>query len=415
MIDQPRKGSLLVIFLTVFVDLLGFGIVLPLLPIYADQFVADDSGLMIGLLMASFSAMQFVFAPVWGRISDHVGRRPVLMIGLAGSVVFYALFGIATTMQSLSLLFVSRIGAGIAGATISTAQAYIADTTTVENRTKGMALIGMAFGMGFTFGPLFGFLAVPTGHGDPGPWPGYAAAILSAGALLLAVFKLPESKRADSKSAAHRLFDVRGLRAAVMAPSIGMLLVAVFFCVFSFANFETTLSMLIKGSAEAADQKFQFTWREVCLTYAYIGFTLALVQGAIVRRMSGRVREGTMCAAGAVIEIAGFALVVLAIGRSSPALLMVSLALVVTGFSFMQPNLNALLSRRTDPAKQGVVLGIGQSVSSLARILGSALGIPLLKYHLELPYFGAAGLMALGLILVLVAARTGKDYTTVSV
>src|SRR5262245_23209507 len=127
-----RRGSLLVIFLTVFIDLLGFGMVLPLLPIYAKQFTADKSGLLIGLLMASFSAMQFLFAPMWGRLSDRVGRRPVLMIGLAGSVAFYALFGFMTVWKSLIGLFVSRIGAGIAGATIPTTQAYIADTTTLE-------------------------------------------------------------------------------------------------------------------------------------------------------------------------------------------------------------------------------------------------------------------------------------------
>src|SRR5690606_13404102 len=127
----------------------------------------------IGLLMASFSAMQFLFAPLWGRLSDRIGRRPVLLIGLAGSVVFYTLFGIATVMKNLALLFVARIGAGVAGATIPTAQAYIADTTSLETRAKGMALIGAAFGLGFTFGPLFGYLAVPSGQGDPGPGPGY--------------------------------------------------------------------------------------------------------------------------------------------------------------------------------------------------------------------------------------------------
>ncbi len=161
MSESPRSGSLLVIFLTVFVDLLGFGMVIPLLPIYAEQFTLDESGLQLGLLMASFSAMQFLFAPMWGRLSDRIGRRPVLMIGLAGSVLFYALFGFATVLGSIRLLFVARIGAGIAGATISTAQAYIADTTSLQNRAKGMALIGAAFGLGFTFGPLFAYVALP--------------------------------------------------------------------------------------------------------------------------------------------------------------------------------------------------------------------------------------------------------------
>ncbi|MEE2706014.1 MAG: MFS transporter, partial [Planctomycetota bacterium] len=156
--QTTSKSSLLVIFLTVFIDLLGFGIVLPLLPIYADDFATEKSignaGWLIGGLMAIFSVMQFFFAPIWGRLSDRIGRRPVLMIGLSGSVVFYTLFGVATVMKDMTLLFVSRIGAGIAGATIPTAQAYIADSTSLKDRPKGMALIGMAFGLGFTFGPL---------------------------------------------------------------------------------------------------------------------------------------------------------------------------------------------------------------------------------------------------------------------
>ena len=197
----PHRGSLLVIFLTVFIDLLGFGIVLPLLPIYGEQFASQhgftsaQTGWLIGLLMASFSAMQFFFLPMWGRLSDLFGRRPILLIGLLGSTVFYTIFGLATVWRSLVWLFVARIGAGIAGATISTAQAYIADTTTAENRTKGMALIGAAFALGFTLGPVIGAASLLVGTtGDVTPWPGYFAAGLSGMAFLLALWLLPESK-----------------------------------------------------------------------------------------------------------------------------------------------------------------------------------------------------------------------------
>ena len=205
-----RPGSLLVIFLTVFIDLLGFGIVLPLLPLYADQFGTDTSGFVIGMLMAIFSIMQFIFAPLWGALSDRIGRRPVIIVGLLGSVVFYTLFGIATIYKSLPGLFITRIGAGIAGATVSTAQAYIADTTDNKNRARGMALIGMAFGLGFTLGPLFAWFAVAFSEDQqtPGAGPGFVAAGLSAVALLMAIFVLPESKTADSSPKAKKWYDL---------------------------------------------------------------------------------------------------------------------------------------------------------------------------------------------------------------
>lgn len=407
--DEPHKGSLLVIFLTVFIDLLGFAIVLPLLPIYADQFAVDEAGWQLGLLMASFSAMQFLFAPLWGRLSDRIGRRPVLLIGLGGSGLFYALFGIAAIFESLALLFVSRIGAGIAGATISTAQAYIADTTSLEKRQKGMALIGMAFGLGFTLGPLLGFLAVVGERDVPLPWPGFAAAALSAAAFLLAAFKLPESLKEDSEKASRKILNFDAFRLALSTRSVALVLLAVFVCVFSFANFETTLALLIKGSGDD-ESVFGFSLWQVCLTFAYIGLTLAIIQGGIVRRIGGSVNEGVLAASGAGIEVAGFGLMVLAIQNSSAQLLMISLAVVVTGFSFMQPSLNSLLSRRSDPAKQGTILGVGQSVNSLARIIGSAIGIPLLRVRLEVPYYVAAGLMLLGMALVVIASRSGRDY-----
>jgi len=407
---SPYPGSLLVIFLTVFIDLLGFGMVIPLLPIYADQFTLDETGWVLGALMASFSLMQFFCAPLWGRLSDRIGRRPVLMIGLAASVAFYALFGVATVWASLPLLFFARIGAGIAGATIPTAQAYIADTTTLENRSKGMALIGMAFGLGFTFGPLLGFLAVPDEDARPGPWPGYVAAVLSAIALGMAAFLLPESKHAGSETAGKRVLDVEGFRVALAVPSVGLILAAMFVCIFSFANFETTLSLLIKGSEKVPDSPFALSWRAVCLTYAFIGFMLALIQGGVVRRLAGKRNEGLLAAIGALIEVVGFGLMIVAISRESLGLLFAALAVVVAGFSFMQPNLNSLLSRRSDPARQGAILGVGQSVSSLARIFGSALGIPLLRMQLSVPYGVAALLMGLGLLLVLVASSRGRDY-----
>lgn len=408
-IKPARPGSLLVIFLTVFIDLLGFGMVLPLLPIYADDFATDPSGLMLGLLMASFSIMQFIFAPIWGGISDRVGRRPVLMIGLASSVVFYAIFGVATVYRSLFWIFVSRIGAGIAGATIPTAQAYIADTTTPERRARGMALIGVAFGIGFTFGPLLGFLAVPSGTGNPGPWPGYIASILSAIALGLAFFLLPESLRPNSSSAARKWIDFRAIHNASKSSVILVILAAIFICVFSFANFETTLSMLIKGSKDIENSPFEFGWKEVCLTFAFIGFTLMIIQGGIVRPLSLRIPERPLAIAGGLLEIVGFALVAVAVQQASTPLLYGALVVIVTGFSCLQPTLNSLLSRAAKEDEQGTIMGLGQSVNALARIFGSALGIPLLKIQLTAPYLVGAGLMFIGTLFLYLKAKPAKD------
>lgn len=416
--EEPRTtrpGSLLVVFLTVFIDLLGFGIVLPLLPIYADQFGKDPSGWVIGLLMASFSIMQFLFAPLWGSLSDRIGRRPVIMIGLSGSVIFYTLFGVATLYQSLLGLFITRIGAGIAGATVSTAQAYIADTTDNENRARGMALIGMAFGLGFTLGPLFAVFAVPSGDGDPGPGPGFAAAGLSLVALLLAIFKLPESLNERSQTAnTKRWWDLSRWQTAMSSNAVKILLLGFFVCIFSFASFETTLSMLIKGSADFENPPFQFSFRNVCWTFALIGLLVAIVQGGIVRPLAKYVRESRLAVAGASFEVVGFALMAYAASAASLTWLFASLCVIVCGYACLQPSLYSLLSRWSDPAKQGTVLGVGQSVNALARIAGSAIGIPMLKASFfipyAMPYFVSAILMVLVGFLVHWASKFGADF-----
>lgn len=377
--------------------------VLPLLPIYAKAFDTDPAGWRLGMLMAIFSIMQFFFAPIWGSLSDRVGRRPVIMIGLMGSVVFYSLFGVATIYQSYWMLFWTRFGAGIFAATIPTAQAYIADTTEKKNRARGMALIGMAFGMGFTFGPLLGYLAVPSGTGDPGPMPGFVAAGLSLTAFLSAIFFLPESLRKDSESAARKLIDFEAVRWISRNRSVLFVLATIFLCVFSFAKFETTLSILIKDH-------FEYDFKKVCLTYAFIGFTLALIQGGVVRPASKRVSEIVMATTGALLEVVGFAIVIVAVMQRSEILMFVSLLVVVSGFSCLQPSLNSLLSRRTDPRKQGIVLGLGQSVNAFARILGSLIGIPILMLHVTAPYALSAALMLLGGFAIFIAIGSGQDY-----
>jgi DHA1 family tetracycline resistance protein-like MFS transporter len=403
----PTRGSLLVIFLTVFIDLLGFGMVLPLLPIYAASFGVTEGGWVIALLMSSFSAMQFLFAPLWGKLSDRVGRRPVLIVGLAASSLFYFLFGLAALWQSLAWLFVARIGAGIAGATISTASAYIADVTTHQTRAKGMALIGAAFGLGFTFGPLIGAAALLFSEGTlqvgASPWPGYAAAILSAGALLLALFLLPESLLAGHGHSQHALLDLRAWHDALAMPSIPALLLTSLVSVLSFGAFETTLSLLLK-------RELHFAFHQVLLYFAFIGLTLTLAQGLLVRRLSGRVGEVALATAGSIVTIAGFLFLTYASRAGSVPLLMAASAVEVTGFSLMTPSVQSLISRRSDPARQGAIMGVAQSVSALARIFGPLISIPLFFIRPTLPYWTAAVMMAAAMAVFLLFARHGKDY-----
>jgi MFS family permease len=417
MADSPRKGSLLVIFLAVFIDLLGFGMVLPLLPVYAKDFGQGLSeqqiGWMIGLLMSSFSAMQFLAAPLWGRLSDRIGRRPVLMVGLAGSVIFYALFGYATATKSLLWLFVSRVGAGLAGATISTAHAYIADTTTLQTRARGMALIGAAFGLGFTGGPLFGFLALLSNPENPGPAPGYAAAGLSTLALLLAYFLLPESLVPHRTIERRKWLDLGLLTNTLATPSVGLLLVTSFMCVFAFANFESTLSLMLRDERGP----FELSYPHMLLVFAYIGLVLTIVQGGLVRRLSGRVSEVKLALVGIAVEIVGFFWLPQVIraglffGRGSLIELLLVLGLLVSGFAFVTPSLNSLISRRSDPARQGGILGLAQGISSLARIIGPIFGARLfLSADASRPYLLGGATMALALVLVLIAGKAGQDY-----
>ena len=452
---KSSKASLLIIFLTVFIDLLGFGIVLPLLPRYGRYF--DASGPTLGLLMASFSAMQFLFAPLWGRLSDRVGRRPVLMVGLAGSTVCYALFGVATNLgcdgQMLGLgvmpwLFITRIGAGIAGATIPTAQAYIADTTDESNRGKGMALIGMAFGCGFTFGPLLGagFVSADIG-GAPSGMPGFVASGLSGLALMMAIFKLPESLNPDTQQPERNCFNFAAFGKALSQPSIGRILFAMFLTTFAFAKFESTLSLLTHELGLAARYNFYI--------FAYLGLVLSIAQGGLVRRLLPKVGEYRMSIAGAALMAVGLVLIgvvggmkensttvvsnneveaptaespentdsngnsaagscgshLVNSGRVATPLpqtdtkLIIALCLVlpvgVVGFSALSPSLQAMLSLRTPDDQQGGILGVGQSMLSLARILGPIAGMSLFSPDtVEHPYWVAGGLMVLGLLLV---------------
>ncbi len=408
--QKASRGALLVIFLTVFIDLLGFGIVLPLLPLYAEQFSFDEHGWQIGALMASYSLMQFIFAPIWGSVSDRVGRRPIIIMGISGSVVFYTLFAFAAMNESFFGLLISRVGAGIAGATIPTAQAYIADTTSRENRTRGMALIGMAFGLGFAFGPVFAWTAIRDNvTADLGAGPGFLAAGCSFVALMLAIFKLPEPKRHATRERAA-WWSLDAWKQAFSSRSMSALIGGFFVCILAFALYETSLSMLLRGSEDFSNRPFTFTPKQIVLTFAIIGFLAAFYQGAIVRPLSKRVSNPVLAISGAAIESLGFMIMALATYQASLVLLGASILVIGAGYGCLQPSLFSMLSRWADPERQGAVLGVGQSASSMARILGALFAIPLIKYQVQLPYVFASTMMALGLVAIVLAVKSGRDF-----
>lgn len=428
---STHRAALVIVFLVVFIDLLGFGIVLPLLPLYADEILEPlfsseaVRGGILGLLMASFSAMQFIFAPLWGRVSDRIGRRPILLLGLAGSVAFYALFGVASEiglgakqrMLGLILLFIARLGAGVAGATISTAQAVIADVTPSDRRARGMALIGAAFGIGFTFGPLIGFgsLFLPFDGA-----PGYLAAVLSLLALLLGMARFKETLRIGSSPQGLRRnwFDWQGFRKVLRTPAVGILVVTFFLATFAFGGLESTLALankfLLTGEVvkqELTREAARTTERENFLVFAYVGLVLMLVQGFLYRRLVARLGEVWFMRVGTLLMSVGLigAVAVLLVRphlEGTGALLVAALLVMtvaVMGFAFMTPSVQSLISRRSDPARQGEVLGVNQSASALARILGPGLGLfffKLLPSHV-LPYACGAALMVLVFLITL--------------
>src|SRR6266700_3219074 len=241
-----RKPSVLVIFLTVFIDLIGFGIVVPLVPVYSTTFGAH--GVVIGIIIASFSAMQFLFAPIWGRLSDRHGRRPILLISTAGAAGSYVLFALSSGMENhvtaLWLMVLSRMFAGLCGGNITVAQAYIADISPPEQRSRRMGLIGMAFGLGFIFGPAIGGLSLKY-LGSTGP--GWIAASLCAANFFLALFILVESRKPSSELIAHRPHLTQWAH-TLTQPKIGLLVVVFFLATFCFSCFESTLPLVVSDN-----------------------------------------------------------------------------------------------------------------------------------------------------------------------
>jgi DHA1 family tetracycline resistance protein-like MFS transporter len=367
--SAPRLGG---IFLTVFLDLLGFGLVLPFLGKEArDAF--GVSTFVAALLGSVYSLMQFAFVPIWGRVSDRVGRRPVLIWSIAGTALTMSSLGAGLTWgNSILWLFAARIFGGIATANLGTASAYIADITKPEERAKGMGLIGAAFGLGFIVGPgLGGALAKITIAGRHGAVPCFVAAALSLVNLAWVVFGLAESLPVERRAATPRRkltpLNVEATRDAFALPGVALAVGVNFLVILSFTNLDQTFTFFC-GDLFGIDE------RGTGYVLAFIGVVAAIVQGGLVRPLSKRFTELGLMRSGAFTQAVAFAGLAGAGTTGSRAVLLASSGLLALGNGLTQPSTAALISRRAPPDRQGGTLGVNQSFASLARTFGPATG-----------------------------------------
>ena len=388
-----NRRALGTIFGIVLLDLLGFGVVVPQLGIYAQAYAAPPW--LVGLLMATYSLLQLLSAPLLGALSDRYGRRPVLLVSLAGSVVGYVMFAGA---NSLAWLFASRVLDGITGGNISTAQAYIADVTTAENRAKGMGMVGAAFGLGFVLGPAAG--------GMLGAWGGNfaigtAAAALSGLAFLATWAWLPESRRPESAPTARP--SAKRVLAALGLPGLGAALLLSFVFLTGFSQMEGTFSLFLVdrhlgGGTGALSPELakQASWLSGWLFVA-VGVVSATVQGGLIGRLRARFGELRLVTAGLAFVAVGLVGIPVA---PSYGWLFLPMAVLALGSALLSPSLSAWVSLRAPAERQGEVLGAYQSMGSLGRLLGPATGGALFSGGGPVaPFVTAAGLMVVGLLL----------------
>ncbi|HWQ82900.1 MAG TPA: MFS transporter [Ignavibacteria bacterium] len=385
------RKALLVIFLTIFIDLLGFGIIIPLLPDYSFKILHIDES-VIGLLVGIYSLMQFIFTPVWGSLSDIYGRKPILVMSLAGNVISYILMFLVFSgvFPSVYLLALSRAFAGIFSANLSAAQAVISDITPPEDRSKGMGILGAAFGLGFVFGPAMGgILSQHFGYGLPIAMSGIFSLIALTLALTILKESLPEDIRKQNKRdfKGVTIVNLRGVRDVLSNKKVGVYVIIFFFITFSFANIYGTFLLF----AERTDT-LSLNQQEVGFLLSFLGIIGAIVQATLIKTFKAKIGEERSILLGNFLVIFGLALIPFAPGV--PALLVV---MTVLGFGngLNNPMLMGLISTSVSRDEQGSVLGINQSLGSLARFLGPVWGGFIYKFGYTFPFLSGGFFMLL--------------------
>ncbi|MCC5908347.1 MAG: MFS transporter [Balneolaceae bacterium] len=399
-----NKPALATVFLVVVIDLLGFGIVLPLLPFYAQEFAA--SAVMIGLLYSVYSFMQLIFSPIWGSWSDRIGRRPIMLLSTFGAVIAYIIFGLA---ESLGVLFFSRVVAGTMGGNISTAQAYIADVTDSENRARGMGLIGAAFGIGFVIGPAtatalihpaFHEFVANTGMTTVAAWmesnrfalPGFFAAFLSLCSFLMVLFKLPEtvdtSKPRENYVRKPSVFTPRFWRTLSnqkgKAARGYLIPLVIGFFLLSFGE-----SSLYSSFPLFAEGELNMTAEEVGIQFFYIGIIAVVVQGFLIKPLTNLFAEEKLFMVGNILMVIGLGLIPVAQNMLTLAMF---LGLMALGKSLNTPTITSLISKEADEDNVGAIMGASQGLSGLGRMIGPTWGGALFAVYFGLP-FGATALI----------------------
>lgn len=383
---------LVILFITIFIDLMGFGIFIPVVPIYARELNASDA--LVGDTGALFSLMMFIFTPVWGMLSDRHGRRPIILAALGISAISYVMFAHANT---LFLLIASRMLTGIGSGNITAAQAYITDITPPEGRAKAMGLIGAAFGLGFIFGPPMGsFIFMHFGI----EWVGYIAAIICALNMLAVWVFLPESLQEKVKDRAIRVKPVAGAIRALKQERFRDLFLISFIYITAFSMMQMTIALF--WTDDYGLDKEQIGWM-----FAAVGVASAIVQGGMIGWLQKTFGERKLMIYGCISLALGLGMIAFVPPALFLPLSIVSIALLALGNGCLGPTLLSLLSKNAEQREQGEVLGMNQSFGSLARIVGPAIGGRLYGLHHTLPYIGS-GVIMLGALYYVYAYQRAR-------